>query len=156
MLSVVEGSVSTTCFFPEVFPWPNGYWELDSSGPSLPLSPHPLTWWKLLSSLNLQWFLSYHHRPQLLKPVLRKGFVISHLHMCMNKHQINSLTSLRTICISSEQRALCHSPHFTAPKVTSGDRKQMGLAEIKQEMSTTFSDTLIHPHFLAKAFFSQV
>lgn len=30
----------------------------------------------------------------LLKPILSKGFVVSHLHMCMNKHQINSLPFL--------------------------------------------------------------
>lgn len=87
------------------------------------------------------------HPKSILKLVLSKGFCISPLHMCVNKHQFNSLTFLRTICILtlslfSETKALTYPPHHNIQKVPLGTREQMGVSE-----------TLPHPHCFANAFF---
>lgn len=143
-------------FFPRGLPWvlEMGIESLTLVAPAFFFSSHPLTWWKRLSSLNLQWFLSYHHHPQLLNPVLRKGFVISHLHVCMNKHQINNLISLRTICIFSEQKALCRPPHSLLPKVLLVTESRWDLLKssnrcLQPSLTLSSTHTVLPRHFFS-------
>ena len=87
------------------FTGPQGF-RLSSTSDSSGLSPLPLPPHMVKTPLTLELpGISLSHFPTpsklLLKPVLRKGFLFGHLHLCMNKHQINNLISLRTICILS-------------------------------------------------------
>lgn len=158
MLWGLEGPISTVSYFHQGLPlakWALKEGWLQGPQPSLSL----LTPTSLLWPLNLPWLLSlYYHSSQLISKshFLRKDFVISHLYVCMKRHQISSLTFLRTRCIFtlslfSETKGFVLPTPYCSQKVQS-----KWDSEIRQPVSTTIPETLAHLHSLATVFFLQV